>query len=128
MQSSRCARKCHGRLQRELWARNLSNFDRLCGVVAAAFSDHQLGLVLAEKTTLGLDNSTIVLMTADHGWGLGEHNHWIKYTNWETDTRVPLFVHVPWAPETWGVVGLTNAIRSFLAVCGSEVNVVERSV
>jgi len=41
-------------------------------------------------------------MTADHGWGLGEHNHWVKYTNWETDARVPLLVHHPNAPHTWG--------------------------
>jgi iduronate 2-sulfatase len=42
-------------------------------------------------------------MTADHGWGLGEHNHWVKYTNFETDARVPLLVHHPRASHTWGV-------------------------
>jgi len=37
-----------------------------------------------------------------HGWGLGEHNHWIKYTNWETDARIPLIIHAPHRPHTWG--------------------------
>ena len=51
----------------------------------------------------GLAETTIVVMTSDHGWGLGEHNHWVKYTNFETDARVPLLVHHPKAPHTWGV-------------------------
>ena len=51
---------------------------------------------------LGFSNNTIIIMTADHGWGLGEHNHWVKYTNWETDARVPLLVHDPTAPQTHG--------------------------
>jgi arylsulfatase A-like enzyme len=37
-----------------------------------------------------------------HGWGLGEHNHWIKYTNWELDARIPLIIHAPHKPHTWG--------------------------
>ena len=44
----------------------------------------------------------LVCAVQDHGWGLGEHNHWIKYTNYETDARVPLLVHAPHKPATWG--------------------------
>ena len=36
------------------------------------------------------------------GWGLGEHNHFSKYTNWETDARVPMLVRVPWMPNSAG--------------------------
>eukprot|EP00038_Savillea_parva_P030794 m.80315 g.80315 ORF g.80315 m.80315 type:complete len:721 (+) comp9347_c0_seq1:42-2204(+) len=70
---------------------------------AAAFSDDVFGQLLSELDTLGFTDNTIVVMTADHGWGLGEHNHWVKYTNWETDARVPLLVHHPKASHTWGV-------------------------
>ena len=45
---------------------------------------------------------TAVVLTADHGWGLGEHNHWIKYTTWETDTRVPMMLRAPWATAIVG--------------------------
>ena len=41
-------------------------------------------------------------MLDSHGWGLGEHNHWIKYTNWELDARIPLIIHAPHKPHTWG--------------------------
>lgn len=70
---------------------------------AAAFSDAVMGELLAELDVHGFTDNTLVIMTADHGWGLGEHNHWVKYTNWETDARVPLLVHHPKAPHTWGV-------------------------
>eukprot|EP00936_MAST-01D_sp_MAST-1D-sp1_P002428 g2428.t1 len=69
---------------------------------AAAFSDHLLGQLLAALNDTGAAENTIVVLTADHGWGLGEHNHWIKYTNWETDARVPLIIADPSAPQTHG--------------------------
>jgi arylsulfatase A-like enzyme len=69
---------------------------------AAAYSDSLLGQLLDELETLGVADTTAVVMTADHGWGLGEHNHFLKYTNWETDARVPLVVRVPWKPATRG--------------------------
>eukprot|EP01065_Artemidia_motanka_P017535 TRINITY_DN2098_c0_g1_i1.p1 TRINITY_DN2098_c0_g1~~TRINITY_DN2098_c0_g1_i1.p1 ORF type:complete len:645 (+),score=198.09 TRINITY_DN2098_c0_g1_i1:62-1936(+) len=69
---------------------------------AAAFADAKFGEVMAELKTQGLENDTVVVVTADHGWGLGEHNHWIKYTNWETDARIPLLIHHPKKPATWG--------------------------
>ena len=38
---------------------------------AAAFSDDLFGELLAELDRLQLSDNTIVIMTADHGWGLG---------------------------------------------------------
>lgn len=70
---------------------------------AAAFSDWVLGELLSYLDDKGFSDNTLIVMTADHGWGLGEHNHWVKYTNWETDARVPLLVHNPKAPHTWNV-------------------------
>merc|ERR1712150_210388 len=69
---------------------------------AAAFSDALFGELLAELEGSGVANDTIIVMTSDHGWGLGEHNHWKKFTNWETDARVPLIIHHPKRPKTWG--------------------------
>lgn len=37
-----------------------------------AWMDHQVGMVLQELHNLGLENDTIVLLHADHGWSLGE--------------------------------------------------------
>ena len=59
------------------------------------FVDTQLGLVLDALDDLGLAENTIVIFFADHGFHLGEHGHWSKYTLFEPSTRVPLIVRVP---------------------------------
>jgi hypothetical protein len=53
---------------------------------------------LAEKAS----DLCVNYLLDSHGWGLGEHNHWIKYTNWELDARIPLIIHAPHKPHTWG--------------------------
>lgn len=40
-------------------------------------------------------NDTIVLVTSDHGWSLGEHAEWAKYSNFEVALRVPLMIYSP---------------------------------
>ena len=56
---------------------------------AAAFSDAVFGELLAELDVLGFTDNTLVIMTSDHGWGLGEHNHWVKYTNCRRQLQHP---------------------------------------
>jgi len=42
-----------------------------------------------------LRDNTIVVLTSDHGYHLGEHGRWAKYKPWERCTRVPLLIRVP---------------------------------
>ncbi|HUT94615.1 MAG TPA: sulfatase [Thermoguttaceae bacterium] len=62
------------------------------------FVDTQLGMVLDTLEETGLADKTIVIFFADHGFHLGEHGVWSKYTLFEPTTRVPLIVRVPGAP------------------------------
>uniref|UniRef100_A0A1A9Z969 Sulfatase N-terminal domain-containing protein n=1 Tax=Glossina pallidipes TaxID=7398 RepID=A0A1A9Z969_GLOPL len=39
--------------------------------------------------------NTIIVVTSDHGWSLGEHAEWAKYSNFEVAVRVPLIVQSP---------------------------------
>jgi len=59
------------------------------------FLDTQLGMVFDALERSGLADNTIVIFCADHGFHLGEHGHWSKYTLFEQSTRVPLIVRVP---------------------------------
>jgi arylsulfatase A-like enzyme len=100
---------------------------------AAAFTDDLLGQLLDEIEALGIKDTTAVILTADHGWGLGEHNHFLKYTNWETDARVPLFVRVPWKPETMGkrtsaLVELIDMYPSLAELAGVPVDLSKESL
>ena len=74
----------------------------------------------------GRREDTAVVLTADHGWGLGEHNHWIKYTTWETDTRVPMIIRVPWkdvaGKRTAALVEHVDLYPSLAAIVGVPVD------
>ena len=65
---------------------------------SVSWTDHQIGRVLGELDALGLAADTAVVLHGDHGWQLGEHNSWHKFTNFELGTRVPLIMRVPWKP------------------------------
>ena len=62
---------------------------------ALTFTDAQVGRVLQELETQGLADNTIIVVWADHGWKLGEHNMWAKHTNFEDDTHVTFMLRVP---------------------------------
>jgi arylsulfatase A-like enzyme len=70
---------------------------------AVSFTDSNVGEVLGELKSLGLYDSTAVLLIGDHGWQLGEMNLWRKMTNFELGVRVPLLIRVPWKPNSIGV-------------------------
>ena len=59
------------------------------------YTDAQVGRVIDAMESLGLADDTIIVLWGDHGWQLGEHNHWAKMTNFEDATRVPFMVKVP---------------------------------
>jgi arylsulfatase A-like enzyme len=59
------------------------------------FADAMVGRVLdAVENGPNADN-TIVVLWSDHGWHLGEKEHWQKFTGWRACARVPLIIRVP---------------------------------
>lgn len=62
---------------------------------ATSYVDAQIGKVLQELDRLGLRENTIVVLWSDHGYHLGEQGLWVKTTNFELDTRVPLIISAP---------------------------------
>lgn len=43
-------------------------------------------------------SNTIIVLTSDHGYQLGEHAEWAKYTNYDIGLRVPLIIYAPQYP------------------------------
>jgi iduronate 2-sulfatase len=64
-------------------------------LAATGFADSQVGRVLAKLRELHLEENTIVVLTGDHGYQLGEHGLWAKQTLFEGACHVPLIVAAP---------------------------------
>lgn len=64
-------------------------------LASMSYMDDQLGRLLEGLRTSPASQNTIVILMSDHGYHLGEKEHWEKFTLWEHATRVPLVIKVP---------------------------------
>ena len=64
-------------------------------LACVTYVDDEIGRLLNALEDSGFANNTIVVLWSDHGWHLGEKEHWGKWTGWERSTRVPLIVVPP---------------------------------
>ena len=65
-----------------------------------AFCDAQVGRLLDALEKSAYRDNTIICLWSDHGWSLGEKEHWRKFALWEEPTRT-VFI--------WKVPGMTPA-------------------
>jgi choline-sulfatase len=91
-----------------------------------AFADHCVGQVMEKLRQLGLYDSTLIVITGDHGEMLGEHgelNH--GFFLYEGALRVPLVVRVPHAEaaarQVDVPVSLIDIVPTVLSLLGAEV-------
>lgn len=71
-------------------------------LAAISYLDAQVGRILDALEKSPHRDNTIVCLWGDHGWHLGEKQHWRKFALWEESTRAPLI---------WVVPGVTPANR-----------------
>jgi arylsulfatase A-like enzyme len=64
-------------------------------LASITFADAQLGRVLDALERSPYRKNTIIVFWSDHGWHLGEKEHWHKSTLWEEATRIPFMISVP---------------------------------
>ncbi len=87
-----------------------------------SFIDAQIGMLLESLKRNDRWDSTIIVLTSDHGYHLGEHFLWGKVTLFEECARVPLIVRVPGrTPEgisTDGLVELIDLAPTLAELCG----------
>mgnify|MGYP002622091124 CR=1 FL=1 len=68
-------------------------------LAAVTYADAMIGRLLDALDQSAYRDNTIIVLWGDHGWHLGEKEHWRKFALWEEATRAPLI---------WVVPGLTS--------------------
>ena len=69
-------------------------------------------MLLANLEASRYADNTIVVIFSDHGWQLGEKEHWRKFALWEEPTRMPLIWVVPGVTNAGGVCSRTVDLMS----------------
>ena len=92
---------------------------------AVAFADNEIGRLLGWLEREGLEEETIVVVTADHGEGLKEHGRLLHSVNvYEEAVRVPLIFRWPGSRIEQGVlegpVSLVDVMPTILDLLGIE--------
>ncbi len=64
-------------------------------LASVSYADAQLGRLLDALENSPYADNTIIVVWSDHGWHLGEKEHWRKATLWEQVTRVPMIIYAP---------------------------------
>ncbi|NQU51516.1 MAG: sulfatase [Bacteroidetes bacterium] len=64
-------------------------------LASVSYADAQFGRLLEALENSPYADNTIIVLWSDHGWHLGEKEHWRKATLWEEVTRVPLIIYAP---------------------------------
>ncbi len=64
-------------------------------LACVAFVDEQVGKVLDALENSQFKDNTIVILTSDHGWQMGEKNYLFKNSPWEESARVPMVIKAP---------------------------------
>lgn len=82
-------------VERGLWSQAIQAY---CACIT--YADEQIGKVLDALDSSAHRNNTIIAVCSDHGYHLGEKNHWNKFTLWERSTRVPFLLSLPGQNDT----------------------------
>ncbi len=89
---------------------------------AVSFLDEQVGRVVQALDELKLADNTIIVLTTDHGYHLGEKGRWSKaYSLFDVAVRIPLMISVPGGAANGRVcdrnVEMINLYRTMCELC-----------
>ena len=93
-------------------------------LASVAAVDECIGRVVDAVDKSGLRDNTIIVVTSDHGWNMGEKDYLFKNSLWEESARVPLVVRAPGVAVKGGIaeqpVSLIDIYPTLVDLCGLE--------
>ncbi len=91
---------------------------------SVSFTDDMIGRLLDALEAGPLADNTVVVLWSDHGYHLGQKEHWEKFALWEQTTRVPLIFAAPGRFETGTfsaqAVSLLDLYPTLSELCGMK--------
>jgi arylsulfatase A-like enzyme len=93
-------------------------------LACVAFVDEQIGKVVDAVDRNDLRDNTIVLVTSDHGYNMGEKDYLFKNSLWEESGRVPLIIRAPSVVKAGAIVerpvSLIDIYPTLADLCGLQ--------
>lgn len=96
-----------------LWKRAVQAY-----LASVSFVDAMVGRLIDALERSPRGGKTIVCLWSDHGWSLGEKQHWRKFALWEEQTRSPLIFLAPGVTRAGAACGRTvDAMSVYPTLC-----------
>jgi arylsulfatase A-like enzyme len=93
-------------------------------LASVASVDEQIGRILEVVDHSQLKENTIIVLTSDHGWGMGEKDYLYKNSLWQESTQIPLIVRAPGVTSDNQVceqpVSLIDLYPTLIDLCGLQ--------
>ena len=96
---------------------NLARKFKHAYAACVSYVDAQIGKILLELDRLGLREKTLIVLISDHGWHLGEQNHWGKSTNFENSIRAPMIFSIPGYISNQKIDSLVEYVDIYPTLC-----------
>tara|TARA_B110000495_G_scaffold203687_1_gene228779 strand:- start:1221 stop:3266 length:2046 start_codon:yes stop_codon:yes gene_type:complete len=91
-------------------------------LASVASVDELIGNIMDVVEQTSLADNTIVIVTSDHGWGMGEKDYLYKNSLWQESTRIPLVIRAPGISQPGSVsdhpVSLIDIYPTLVELCG----------
>ena len=91
-------------------------------LASVAAVDDCIGQVLDALDASPFKDNTVVVLTSDHGWNMGEKDYLFKNSPWEESCRIPFIIRAPGITKPGGIakqpISLIDLYPTLTDLCG----------
>ena len=91
----------------------------------SSFADEMIGKILEALESSAYAKNTIIIVWSDHGFHLGEKNHFEKFALWEKSNHIPFIIYVPNLNKSGIIINnpvdMTTIYPTLSELCGLKI-------